>query len=44
VWGYDFDPRTNLVEVHINRLRRKLEGAGLVGFVRTVRGQGYALG
>jgi two-component system, OmpR family, copper resistance phosphate regulon response regulator CusR len=39
VWGFDFDPRSNLVEVHVRRLRRKL-GAG---WVTTVRGKGYRL-
>ena len=42
VWNLSFDPGTNVVDVHVNRLRRKLEGAGLLSFVRTVRGQGYA--
>jgi two-component system OmpR family response regulator len=44
VWGYDFDPRTNVVDVHVNRLRRKLEDAGLPALVSTIRGQGYAAG
>jgi DNA-binding response OmpR family regulator len=42
VWSYDFDPGTNIVDVHVNRLRRKLEGAGLSGLVRTIRSRGYA--
>jgi two-component system OmpR family response regulator len=44
LWGYDFDPGTNVVEVHVNRVRRKLEDAGVRGLVRTVRGRGYAVG
>jgi two-component system OmpR family response regulator len=44
IWGYEFDPGTNVVDVHVNRLRRKLEDAGLQGLVRTLRGQGYAAG
>jgi DNA-binding response OmpR family regulator len=44
VWGYDFDPGTNVVDVHVNRVRRKLEDAGLADVVRTVRGEGYAVG
>jgi two-component system OmpR family response regulator len=44
VWGYDFDPGTNVVDVHVNRLRRKLEDADLPDFVRTLRGRGYAAG
>jgi two-component system, OmpR family, copper resistance phosphate regulon response regulator CusR len=39
VWGFDFDPRSNLVEVYVRRLRRKL-GAG---WVTTVRDRGYRL-
>jgi DNA-binding response OmpR family regulator len=44
VWGYEFDPGTNVVDVHVNRLRRKLEDRGLTGVIRTVRGSGYAAG
>lgn len=44
VWGYDFDPGTNVVDVHVNRVRRKLEEAGLGDMVQTVRGRGYAAG
>jgi DNA-binding response OmpR family regulator len=43
VWGYDFDPGTNVVDVHVNRLRRKLESAEAMGVLRTVRGVGYVL-
>lgn len=39
VWGYDFDPQTNLVDVTIRRLRKKLGEAGAV--IGTVRGVGY---
>jgi two-component system, OmpR family, response regulator len=42
VWGYEFDPGTNVVDVHVNRLRRKLEDRGLAEVIRTVRGSGYA--
>ena len=41
VFGYDFDPGTNVVEVHIAHLRRKLEGAKAQ--IETVRGAGYRL-
>jgi DNA-binding response OmpR family regulator len=44
VWGYRFDPGTNVVDVHVGRLRRKLELLGAAGAIRTVRGVGYALG
>ena len=41
VWGYDFDPETNLVDVNIRRLRRKLEDEGPAPLIETVRGVGY---
>jgi two-component system OmpR family response regulator len=44
VWGYDFDPGTNLIDVHVRALRRKLEGPGLEPLLHTVRGFGYRLG
>jgi two-component system OmpR family response regulator len=44
VWGYSFDPGTNVVEVHVTRLRKKLEIPGLPPLFQTVRGAGYALG
>jgi two-component system copper resistance phosphate regulon response regulator CusR len=42
VWGIDFDPGTNTVDVHIARLRRKIERRGRP-LIRTVRGEGYML-
>jgi len=43
VWDYQFDPRTNLVDVYIQRLRRKVdEGAG-DRVIHTVRGVGYCV-
>jgi DNA-binding response OmpR family regulator len=44
VWGYEFDPGTNVVDVHVNRLRRKLDDAGAGALLRTVRGVGYVAG
>jgi len=41
VWGYDFDPRTNLVDVYVGRLRKKLGAAS--EWLETVRGVGYRL-
>ncbi|MDA8288432.1 MAG: response regulator transcription factor [Actinomycetota bacterium] len=41
VWDYDFDPGTNVVEVYISYLRRKLNEEGLAPLIRTVRGAGY---
>lgn len=43
VWGYDFDPGTSVVEVHLTNLRRKLETGGQKRVVQTVRGEGYRL-
>jgi two-component system, OmpR family, response regulator len=43
VWGYRFDPRTNLVDVHVGRLRRKIDGPGESPLFHTVRGIGFAL-
>lgn len=43
VWGYHFDPGTNVIEVHIGRLRRKIDTPGSPALIRTVRGSGYLL-
>ncbi|CAK9888507.1 MULTISPECIES: response regulator transcription factor [Pseudomonas] len=43
VWGYHFDPGTNLIDVHIGRLRKKIDAAGQSPLIRTVRGSGYAI-
>ncbi|MEO8779566.1 MAG: response regulator transcription factor [Rhodanobacter sp.] len=43
VWGFHFDPGTNLIDVHIGRLRRKIDVAGHVPLIHTVRGTGYRL-
>src|SRR6202521_2794124 len=44
VWAYHYDPQTNVIDVHIGRLRRKLEEGGLSQLLHTVRGSGYVLG
>jgi two-component system, OmpR family, response regulator len=44
VWGYHFNPGTNLVDVHIGQLRKKIHGLVHRPLLRTVRGAGYALG
>lgn len=41
VWGYHFDPGTNLIEVHIGRLRRRIEQSDRPQPIKTVRGTGY---
>jgi two-component system OmpR family response regulator len=43
VWGYHFDPGTNVIDVHIGRLRKKVDPPGFVPLIRTVRGVGYRL-
>ncbi|HEY9616409.1 MAG TPA: response regulator transcription factor [Microcoleaceae cyanobacterium] len=41
VWGYDFNPNTNLVDVCVQRLRKKIEPLGGTGYINSVRGVGY---
>lgn len=41
VWNLHFDPQTNVVDVHVSRLRRKLEAALPVPVLQTARGEGY---
>ncbi len=41
VWGYDFDPNTNLVDVYVKRLRKKIRGDFGDDLIETVRGVGY---
>jgi two-component system response regulator MprA len=43
VWGYDFGPSSNSLEVYIGYLRRKTEAGGEPRLIQTVRGVGYAL-
>jgi two-component system OmpR family response regulator len=42
VWGFHFDPRTNIVETLMSRLRSKID-RGSVALIQTVRGAGYSL-
>lgn len=44
VWGYNFTPSTNVVEVHVCRLREKIERPDQPKLLKTVRGAGYMLG
>jgi two-component system OmpR family response regulator len=44
VWNYDFDPGTNLVDVYIKRLRKKIDKDWDQKLIHTVRGVGYKLG
>lgn len=43
VWGSDFDPGTNVIEVHVSRLRGKLDRDFAVPMLRTEKGRGYRL-
>jgi two-component system OmpR family response regulator len=43
VWDYHFDPRTNIVETHMSRLRSKLNEGGKPDLIETVRGAGYRM-
>jgi DNA-binding response OmpR family regulator len=43
VWGYHYDQRTNVIDVHVGKLRRKLDEGGLPSMIHTVRGSGYVL-
>ncbi|MEE8251383.1 MAG: response regulator transcription factor [Gemmatimonadales bacterium] len=43
VWGYHFDPGTNIVDVVINRLRKKVDHAFETRLIHTIRGVGYVI-
>ena len=43
VWGMRIEPETNVVDVHIYRLRGKVDGKGQQPLIRTLRGVGYVL-
>ena len=43
VWGYNFDPQTNVIDVHISRLRQKVDKGFDRALLQTVRGAGYRL-
>lgn len=43
LWDYHFDPKTNVIDVHISRLRRKIDAPGERPLIRTVRGAGYMM-
>lgn len=44
VWDYHFDPGTNVIDVHVSRLRKKLDDGSQKSLLHTVRGAGYRLG
>ena len=43
VWDYNFDPGTNLVEVYVQRLRKKVDGDSAHKLIETIRGVGYRI-
>jgi two-component system response regulator MprA len=43
VWGYDFGPTSNGLDVYVGYLRRKLEADGEPRLLHTIRGVGYVL-
>jgi DNA-binding response OmpR family regulator len=43
VWEYNFDPGTNLVDVYIQRLRRKVDADGARKLIETIRGVGHRI-
>jgi two-component system, OmpR family, response regulator len=43
VWDYHFDPGTNVIDVHISRLRKKIDEGFDTPLLHTVRGVGYML-
>jgi two-component system OmpR family response regulator len=43
VWDYHFDPQTNVIDVHVSRLRSKIDKGHDVQLIHTVRGAGYTI-
>lgn len=43
VWDYHFDPQTNVIDVHISRLRQKIDRDFATAMLHTIRGAGYCL-
>jgi len=43
IWDYDFEGSSNIVDVYVSQLRRKLRAAGAVDVIKTVWGIGYKL-
>lgn len=44
VWDYHFDPQTSVIDVHISKLRQKIEKGFAAPLIHTVRGSGYVIG
>jgi two-component system OmpR family response regulator len=43
VWDYHFDPQTNVIDVHVSRLRGKIDKGFDEALLQTVRGAGYMI-
>lgn len=43
VWEYHFDPQTNVIDVHISRLRQKIDRDPSHSIIKTIRGEGYTI-
>lgn len=43
VWDYNFDPQTNVIDVHMSRLRKKIDKPFNKALIHTVRGSGYVI-
>ena len=43
LWGFHFDPRTNIVDAHVSRLRSKVDKGFGKELIRTLRGVGYVI-
>jgi two-component system OmpR family response regulator len=43
VWDYNFDPQTNVIDVHVSKLRQKIDAGSTHPLLRTVRSAGYML-
>lgn len=41
IWGYDFNPNTNVVDVCVQRIRKKIDSIGGEGWIESIRGVGY---
>jgi DNA-binding response OmpR family regulator len=41
IWGYDFNPSTNVVDVCVQRIRKKIDSIGGAGWIESIRGVGY---
>jgi two-component system OmpR family response regulator len=43
VWDYHFDPQTNVIDVHLSRLRAKIDKGQAAPLLHTIRGAGYMI-